>query len=460
MRYSPVSLRWSVILVAVILISLLACGVSPTRSTPTAEMPLQTPTPVPQITAILETPQAATPTAMAEATATQAVVAGSPMAAFSPGPAPQFADLPAALAGVLEETGGDADAVRDALTAWGMAELPPTGLIAFAEDPLLASADLTGDGVPEIVVAANNPESAMMMPEGMLMIFGKRGNSYGVQYNSSTQDIPVEGFVSIIQAADANDDAVADLAFGAEWCGAHTCTVNVHVLSYKDDKYADLAPEVSGPYPDFISLQDTNGDGYLEILIHGNIIGSAGAGPQRMSTSVYSLREGQYVLTEMLYDESDLLYFKIVDANLALASGETEKAIALYTRALTDASLVASGMMLNGMNEQQESDALHSFARFRLVVANTLLNKEGEALAVLEEIRQAGGAFAPLAEVFWQALIETGNVDGACEAVTALAEQDPAYLDIMNSFGYANPELSADQLCRGAGTGAFATPTP
>jgi hypothetical protein len=254
--------------------------------------------------------------------------------------------------------------------------------------------------------------------------------------------------VTLLAVTDANGDSNPDVAFASQSCGAHTCFADVRVLAHQGGTYTHLAQGIIPSYPDRIAIEDTDGDGLKEVIVHGNVIGSAGAGPQRASTMVYSLIEGRYQLTAVEYDPSNLLYFRVVDANLALEDGRLDEAIALYTQALTDESFELSGILA----PEEEEAALRSFIRFRLLVAYAMMNDPATGRE-LAQTRSEAGPFLPAAEAFWSAYSATQSIQAGCAAVTELAERMPELLDILNSFGYANPMFSAEELCRDAGSG-------
>ncbi len=421
-------------------IGLAACGVSPEPE------PEPTATPTIAIIATIEP----LPTSTSPAAAAPAATVPAPQ----PGASPSFANLPSAAAEYLTAAGGDVSALANALGQWDMT--PPQGgeLAAFALGPAVMGADLDGDGTEEVIVSAVNPRAESVTGEGVLFILGQSPEGqYLVEYSTADGQEPM-GPVSILAVQDADGDRVADVAFASESCGAHTCSAQIQVLAHRGDGYANLAPGVASDYPDLIRLEDVTGDGRLEILLHGNLIGSVGAGPQRASTRVYRLEDDQYRLYEVRYDLSNLLYFAITDANAALAAGDTAEAVDLYQAALADPDLIASGLMQNGMDAAQELQTLRSFARFRLVVALALQADTAPAEQALAEARADGGPFLPATEAFWAGFTTEGTVDAGCLAVTDLTATNPDLLDILNSFGYANPWFTEEQLCRGAGTGS------
>jgi len=358
-----------------------ACGVLPSNEPPTVG---------PTVAPAAQTAPTAPPT-----------VATSPTAAPDPGPAPAFADVAAASAAYASLVHGDPDAIAQALRSWGMAPQPSPELAALAQQQAVVAADLDGDGQDEVVVLASNPEPQFIAGEGTLMVLNATDGGYSVGYDSIAAG-DSQGSVAVLAVQDATGDGLADVAFAVESCGAHTCMADVRVLSYQEGAYRQLADSISSAYPDRIVLEDRNSDGVQEIVVHGNVIGSVGAGPQRASTMTYSLVEGRYRLTGVEYDPSDLLYFRVVDGNLALSQGFINEAIAIYTEAVQNQSLQTSGVLAT---PEEERAALISFARFRLIVAYAIQEEAftGRELALM---RAEAGPFLPAAEAFWEAYAE------------------------------------------------------
>jgi len=438
-------------LLSTLLLALLACGVAPPRGETTPQgQPTETtisPTSAPtSAAASAKTPPTVpeyTPTA--RPSATQAV-------APTPGPAPTFADLPNAISSYLDESNGNLQGLIAALESWHMLDKQEAVIGAFATQPDVIAADLDGDGEPEFIIAASNPRSEGLYKESALFIIGLQNGRYAAEYNSR-EGGETYGAIEILGILDVDQDGISDLAYGVESCGAHTCFIDINVLSRRGSQYVNLAENISAPYPDLIAFQDRDNDGLAEIIIHGNLIGSVGAGPQRPSTMVYHLQGSSYRLAAVEYDPSDLIYFKIVDANIALAQNRLETAIELYSQAMTDQSLTASGIMMNGMSEAEEKEALRSFACFRLTVAYVLNGEIAQATKNVGICRKLGGYFAPVTEVFWQAFSESEDAEMACSEVTTYTERTPELLDILNSFGYANPEFTPADVCKGTGRG-------
>jgi len=429
---------------------LLGCGATPTVlpevvSNPTASVTRQAVAAAPTPTWTVAPTVSATPTATATATPPPTPLPPPP------GNSPGLSGLGIAAADYLTRAGGNVVALEAALAKWGLVSSkqgPVPSLSAQAIGPVVV-ADLSGQGSDDVVVAAADTQAGGSLPEGTLLILHNDGGVYHVVFDSAAAG-QTRGPVSIVSTQDLTGDARADVTYAIQSCGASTCFAELHLLTCRNGEYEDIAGTIAVAFPDRIEVREANGG--RELVVHGNTYGSVGAGPQRAQTLIYRVQGGRLTLAETSYDASDLLYFKVLDANAALAAGRLDDAIGLYNQAISDGALKASAMMMNGMDAAQEIEALKSFARFRLVVAYAIRGDEVAASKAVAQAQSAGGPFAPVAAAFWGAYSQSKSVDQGCVAVQASAEANPDLLGILNAFGYANPEFAAPDLCRGAGT--------
>jgi hypothetical protein len=180
-----------------------------------------------------------------------------------------------------------------------------------------------------------------------------------------------------------------------------------------------------------------------EILAHGGIINSAGAGPQRAWTETYISPEGgPYESYKKAYDESSLLYFQIQDANELFDRWNDigfAPAIASYDKAIADESAQANGKIAD------EQAKLRDFARFRLVVSWVSRGRMDKAAQIKSEM-----TYQPLvgaADTFLLGLKNSHSIVQACRDTTKYAEANPASWDYLTDWGYANPTFTAADLC-------------
>ncbi len=367
---------------------------------------------------------------------------GAAHAEETPTPTPPPTTCPADLAGYdaaivafLANANGDAQALGD----W----LSTCGAIAKGKDQVRA-VDLTGDGVKEIIVALTTPNSDMTAPPGDLLVLRSAGWSVAFRANAAGQ-------VKILDVADINEDGNMDIVWTETTCGAHTCFGSVYVMSWVDAEFQNwMDGTLTMAYPE-VRLEDVTDEGSgKEIVVHGGVIGSVGAGPQRAWTETWASIDGApYVQIEKVYDPSDCLYHTVLDANQAFLNGRSDnfaQAINLYRKALEDPTLIACWVRPNELEE------LRSFSAFRLAMAYGYQGDldNAEATVNLLQTEYPDSVYAQIADIWWSSYQPTQDMAAACAAVNAFVTgptPHPEAYEILADYGYANPTFTAADVC-------------
>lgn len=384
-----------------------------------------TPTPTAVATA---TP---TPTAVATATPTPTatlVVAARPTTASGcPG---ILADYPAAILAHLNT----ARNTVATLTAW-LTKCQASG--EGRGD--VVTANIQSARSTDVVITLRDPLGDPISAKGMLLIYHTSQQGYTLARQAEGT-----GAVALLQASDLNGDKKVDVVWTDTSCGAHTCFSTLFVDTWDGAAYQDwLAGEPTIASAEF-SFKDVTPDGSgQEIIMHGGVIGSVGAGPQRGWTETYaSLKDAPYTLFKQVYDASTCLYHQILDANQALDNWTKQgfdPAIAAYKTAIGDKAAEACGTI------PDELVTLRDFARFRLIVAYVGGGEAAEAEKLAPQITQPGLRGA--AEIFLKSYKSTRSVLQACRDTTAYAQTTPGAWEFLADWGYANPSFKAEDLC-------------
>jgi len=385
-----------------------ATATEPPQATPTSVIsPLPTPTPVPTVEA---TPAEPTVAVTAAPTATGETAA----------PIPD--DCP------------EADNTPGTLQTW----LEACRVVPAGEQGVFI-APVTAEASEDVVVTIVDPAAKPLSEKGQLLVYHQGKKGYDLAYM-----IEGVGRIALLEASDINADKKFDLAYSDTSCGAHTCFATLAVISWDGDEYEDwIADEPTMAGPDY-TFKDVTAEGQgEEILVHGGVIGSLGAGPQRAWTETYISPEGgEYELLSREYDPSTCLYHEILDANAAFdawASDGFGPAIELYEAALEADDLKACWTI------EDEVATLQDFARFRLIVAAVASGEAGDATTLVGDIRHVGLRAA--ANAFLTSYSASGSVIQACRDTTKLAEFNTSTWDFLADWGYANPSLTAAELC-------------
>jgi hypothetical protein len=407
----------------------------PPAPLPTDELPTSTVSPVPTAQLIEATPPL--PETPAEKALDEKRYCLPP---GEPGPLPEvpFDDLPEA---VLEfiNSGGSPEQLADALYLAGFANLPEPA----------AAADLTGDGVDEVVVSVFEPDSLNLPPAGLLLIYTCQENAYRLAYQEDSR--PSQGAPGIRYLRDLNADGRAELVVSSASCGAHTCFEQVQVIQWDGTQFGNhLEGETSDlPYPS-IYLSPTSEDEHYDLQVTGSGFGSVGAGPQRNVTRTWSFSEDiqRWQVSEFRQEPSHYRIHVLHDARAASEMGDYQSALMLYNRVISDTTLE------DWDDPQLEQAVINAFARYQMSVIYTLQVRDSFAATILQEMEAAYPRDNPQRGYFEMAAAfidayQTGGAKAGCQAAQDFASDYPGLLDPLGpqTFGYGNPALTLEDLC-------------
>ncbi len=306
---------------------------------------------------------------------------------------------------------------------------------------------LRGVIASDIVVVIHDLASDEIAPVGKLLVYHKTADGYELAHQADTF-----GKVALLQVEDVNANGRREIIYTDTTCGAHTCYSELHVDEWDGSAYRDwILGQPEMPYADYTIADTTSAGSGQEIIVHGGIIASIGAGPQRAWTETYiSPDGGPYQLYSKVYDASDCLYHHILDANelynQAYPAGDYGPAIAAYEAAIADDTLTSCAYT----DFPDELEVLRDFARFRLVVAYSTSDEPDQAASVRAQITSP--ALAGAADAFLTSYEATSDLAQACAATTAYAEANSEAWEFLADWGYANPSFSPEELCSGSGT--------
>ena len=381
------------------------------------------------------TPVAPAPTAAPAATPSATAAAAAPAATAKPrtvaGCPETFAGYPDAIAARLNLRG---KTPKD-LQAW----LAACGALAEGGNGVTLAA-LQSPKSADVVVAIVDPTTASSEAKGALAVYhAKPQDGYTL-----VDTIAGKGVITLLAADDINADGKSDLVWTDTTCGVQSCFSTLAVESWDGKGYqvwiAGDPTMVDAEYAFQDILPEGSGE---EILVHGGVIESPDAGPQRAWTETYaSLNGAPYTLVGQKHDKSACLYHAIQDADTLLgswATGGFDPAIAAYQAALNDPTLTACWTV------KDEVPLLKDFARFRLVVSHTAGGQSGKAADVAAQIEQP--ALKGAADAFLKSYKASGSVIQACRDTVDYAVANPAAWQFLADWGLANPTFAPEDLC-------------
>lgn len=347
----------------------------------------------------------------------------------------------------LWRSGVDPAAVRAALQASGMQQ----GL----ED--WHAADLDGDLRDEWILVLYD-QSMPGVP------FGAPGDLWVVNdavvfryYAVPSSDIYEFLAPTIIAVADITGDGLPELIADAPFCGAHTCTNSYRLIGTAGGQLRDLVSPVPGPdgstsgpvismtYAD-ARLEEVDGDGLPEFLVHGGTIGSAGAGIIRPRTETWGWDGAAVTLAGTTLDPATYRHHILYEANDRMAAGDLEGALVLYETSINDDALRNDGFYHSP--EQTYAD-ISTFAAFRLILID-LLQGNGERAnsrltwmsALYPDSVLTGAAARLIGE--WAG---PGGAGALCDQIEANLQTRDNPIGVLGDMGYGNPILGAVDVC-------------
>jgi hypothetical protein len=164
----------------------------------------------------------------------------------------RLADLPAIVLNYLNQ-GGTTERLRE-LTRASSGQLVGT----------VTEADLTGDGVAEVIVATSMESAVEGYPEGALLLFGCQHGVYQLAHGQGFGSYVYE--VQVIRVEDLVALGYPQLVVRPVWAGS-ACLEGIYVLGWDGQAWQTFL-NTELPCPVQLELRDRDGDQRQEILLH------------------------------------------------------------------------------------------------------------------------------------------------------------------------------------------------
>lgn len=301
-----------------------------------------------------------------------------------------------------------------------------------------ADFDLTGEGVPDVVVTLRTPDEG-----GMLAIFTCSDGYYVMRYQVTFEGEPPQ----LLQVGDMTYDNQPELMFASRACAAaDDCAYTTQLVGWR----GDLGRFVSLLGGDIESeraptVEDMDNDEIGEIIVRFDNPGSATTGPLRTGITIYDWNGAAYVPSVTQLDPPRFRIQVIHEADRAFNRLNAQEAIPLYQLALNGSGLEP---WLN-----DEGALLDSYTRYRLVVAHAYTAADESALEAYQQLvdrypdAETAPVYVPLASAFWNAFQVTNNLRSACQEAKDFMTTHPEAVDLLNRYGSRSPAYSDTTLC-------------
>jgi hypothetical protein len=355
-------------------------------------------------------------------------------------------------------------AILDYLNAGGEPKLLEEHL--YLGDYSWAQTDVTGDGVPEVMIAIWG-----------LGIYMCRGGQYINIFFYQTGDNP--GSPGILAITDMNLDGIPEVVLrGAAWSvGALMYSIyewdgeafqsliwseaelsqwfytrrgramKWYEYWIADDYYLSPAREADGIVSSAI-VRDMDRDGTQELVIYNDIPIPSHRydGPFRKTTETYRWNGLFFILDQIEIEAPAYRVQAVQDADRLSLLGETQKALELYQAAIFSDKLGAWSLdhyheqfhAENGLGvatptllpyEPEEYNHLAAYARYRILLLHLVQNDLESAQIVYDTLQekfpqgQSGYLYAEMAAEVWEKYQSGGDMGEACSAAIRYAEE-------------------------------------
>ena len=344
--------------------------------------------------------------------------------------------------------GGDVEAVLDQVVSW----MPKDSTFEGPRPPnaWAIARDLDGDGKDEWLISVPGRDRSCQFTfcPGYVLIFETyQGLLMPVHLLFGDEGIWEISKPVLLATEDINADGLTEVVIRQDICGAHTCFTSLLIGRWDGREWHNLAADrIEQAYTEY-KIVDLDGDGSQEITMHGGMIGSSGAGLQRPHTLVFAWRDGAYRRIEDTPDAVEHPYYRMLDANRALASGDLDRALELAL-AVVDATSFEDEM---GFMDGWAHARITTYAAGEALIVYAL---QGDLPAMEELLFEVQLRSDLTPNVYSEAIRrvvdvykETGDAPAACRALEAVAARQPDEAVFFQEYGYGTERMTLDQLC-------------
>jgi hypothetical protein len=320
---------------------------------------------------------------------------------------------------------------------------------AYDQGLTAAIADLNGDGYEDFALKLDEEtQSEGQQVERALFIYLCDKQAYRLVYASNA--LPDAHRLHLHQVMDLTGDGIPEILLMQEFCGAHTCFQAWQVLRWNSEGFTDILDGRSDDLPSpILEIDGPRPDGSMILAITGTGVSSAGAGPPRPITRIWhwSSEQGRFkIIGEQLAAPTFRIH-ALFDADQAALAGDRDAAMRGYLRVIEDPDLDDYPY---GEDGQARLSAYALYRRMLLWIQSADLGQAENTLSFLLEAHPPGSpgeGFSALATEVWEAYQTQLDLGRACQIGQAFAaEHADSVLEPLH-YGYANPTYTPFDIC-------------
>lgn len=355
-----------------------------------------------------------------------------------PGKPTSFSQYPEKI-GLYLSAGGPPTILEATLRSWGA---------VFEGAAVQADTDLTGDGIPEIIITMYDPANykAGTPSPGQMLIYGCSQKGYRMLYY--TPYSPSTIIPELKRVGDMNSDTRAEVAYTQQTCVSGQCTQVMQILSWNATLggFTPLNDIPMNATNGKVNIGDLDKDGILEVQIAFNPPPDIAAGPPRRTSDIWDWNGVNYLLALTQTEPPTYRIHALYDADLRFNQGDWRNALRLYDRVRDDGSL-------QPWTVPNEGPVLRAYATYKKELAylsERVQRSADDSLAALQSENPAGTPgeiYAILGQTFMDTYKQTRDRKKACNAVLTAAAPRPDALSTLNGYGYANRTYTLTDLC-------------
>lgn len=348
----------------------------------------------------------------------------------------------------------------------------------------LLQADLNGDGLQEVALSVGfsgfyNGDYRDAPTHGLVLAC--EGGSY--------RRLGLYPFLELFGSADLTGDGLDELVFLRPRSAVRA---SVTILQWNAGDLVELpsarprefgyrfsaAVDISlSPPLDGLVLRDADADDRVELIFTRTVpklsIGDLLiSGPLRDRREVWGWDGSAVVLERWDNDPPEYRFQAAHDGDDLTLFGDLSGALTAYGRVVNAASLKSFELFRTPDSVLQRFDLpipapdpaerrrLSAYAQYRIILIHALRGESSTAESALTLLLSAhpegdpGAPYAQLAASFWEAMLETGEVAAACQAAVNYALHHPNQVLIplgSSTYGYLNREYRPIDICPFAG---------
>ena len=320
-------------------------------------------------------------------------------------------------------------------------------------DGRVAVVDLTGDGVPEVLIDAVSGQGSFWQilacdhGEYEPLVSQESEATLGLRF---TVDLNGNQLPEILGYRQTQQGDTPYFEFFLQQWNGHAI-VDMRDRTRFDAIGKRLPTDITDWQPEIanasVTTQDTNRDGLFEMVIKGGIITPVPTCETRFErefTEVWGWNGSAFQFLSRSYVPPIYRFQRVADGDLAFALGDLDTALLAYQDVLFDANLFdrnqylthlefCKGLATDEPQIQHERQQLEAYARWRILLINTINDARDAQKIVYQNLQTKfpadtpGHHYAEIARAFWEEYQTLQDLVPACERANAVARSDALY---------------------------------